>query len=172
MTSVVTAVTHRDEAEFVRVLEAAADVTLLRRCADLAELLSVGAAGVARVAVVSPDLRGLDRDAIRARIVRSDPDARYLHTFEIDLADVTAQYDEFVARFGKYSVLSVAELSDELAFKLRLLLVSIYRRIVLDDPPLPAALLPTDWVGARARRLVAELYDACAASAERLPEAQ
>ncbi|WP_377643845.1 CpaE family protein [Oryzobacter terrae] len=65
MTSVVTAVTHRDEAQFVRVLEDAADVTLVRRCADLAELLSVGAAGLARVAVVSPDLRGLDRDAVR-----------------------------------------------------------------------------------------------------------
>ena len=65
MTSVLTAVTHRLEAEFVRVLEGAADVTLVRRCADVAELLSAGAAGVARVAVVSPDLRGLDRDALR-----------------------------------------------------------------------------------------------------------
>ncbi len=65
MTSVLTAVTHRLEAEFVRVLEGATDVTLVRRCADVAELLSAGAAGVARVAVVSPDLRGLDRDALR-----------------------------------------------------------------------------------------------------------
>ena len=65
MTSVLTAVTHRLEAQFVRVLEGAADVTLVRRCADVAELLSAGAAGVARVAVVSPDLRGLDRDALR-----------------------------------------------------------------------------------------------------------
>ena len=65
MTSVLTAVTHRLEAEFVRVIEGAADVTLVRRCADVEELLSAGAAGVARVAVVSPDLRGLDRDALR-----------------------------------------------------------------------------------------------------------
>jgi MinD-like ATPase involved in chromosome partitioning or flagellar assembly len=65
VTSVLTAVTHRLEAEFVRVLEGAPDVTLVRRCADVAELLSTGAAGVARVAVVSPDLRGLDRDALR-----------------------------------------------------------------------------------------------------------
>lgn len=85
----------------------------------------------------------------------------------IDLAEVTAQYDEFVARFGKYSVRSVAELDDALAFKLRVLLVSVYRRIVLDDPPLPAELLPTDWVGARARGLVAELYEACVVSGER-----
>ena len=65
MTSVLTAVTHRHEADFVRVLEDAPDLVLVRRCADLAELLSAGAAGVARVAVVSPDLRGLDRDALR-----------------------------------------------------------------------------------------------------------
>jgi MinD-like ATPase involved in chromosome partitioning or flagellar assembly len=65
VTSVLTAVTHRHEADFVRVLEDAPDLELVRRCADLAELLSAGAAGVARVAVVSPDLRGLDRDALR-----------------------------------------------------------------------------------------------------------
>jgi Flp pilus assembly CpaE family ATPase len=65
VTSVLTAVTHRHEAEFVRVLENAPDIVLVRRCADLAELLSAGAAGVGRVAVVSPDLRGLDRDALR-----------------------------------------------------------------------------------------------------------
>lgn len=65
MTSVLTAVTHRAEGDFVRVLEEARDVVLVRRCADLAELLSVGATGAARVAVVSPDLRGLDRDALR-----------------------------------------------------------------------------------------------------------
>ncbi len=65
MTRVLTALTHRHESEFVRLLESALDVELVRRCADLAELLSVAAAGVARVAVVSPDLRGLDREALR-----------------------------------------------------------------------------------------------------------
>ncbi len=65
MTTVLTAVTHRHEAEFVRVLENAPDIVLVRRCADLAELLSAGAAGVGRVVVVSPDLRGLDREALR-----------------------------------------------------------------------------------------------------------
>ncbi len=65
MTRVLTALTHHHEPEFVRLLESALDIELVRRCADVAELLSVGAAGVARVAVVSPDLRGLDRDALR-----------------------------------------------------------------------------------------------------------
>lgn len=65
MTSVLAALTHRYEAEFVRAVEAAPQLELVRRCADVAELLSAGAAGAARVAVVSPDLRGLDRDALR-----------------------------------------------------------------------------------------------------------
>ena len=39
--------------------------TVVRRCADVAELLSTGASGVADVAVVSADFRGLDRDALR-----------------------------------------------------------------------------------------------------------
>ena len=65
MTSVLAALTHRYEAEFVRSVEAAPHLELVRRCADVAELLSAGAAGAARVAVVSPDLRGLDRDALR-----------------------------------------------------------------------------------------------------------
>lgn len=34
------------------------------------------------------EMRGVDKDAIRARIVRSDPDAQYLETFQIDLAEV------------------------------------------------------------------------------------
>lgn len=65
MTSILTAVTHRHEARFGAAIGGIAGLTLVRRCADLAELLSSGAAGVARIAVVSPDLRGLDRDAMR-----------------------------------------------------------------------------------------------------------
>src|SRR5690606_20318114 len=34
------------------------------------------------------EMRGLAEDAIRARIVKSDPGATYLEVFEIDLADV------------------------------------------------------------------------------------
>jgi MinD-like ATPase involved in chromosome partitioning or flagellar assembly len=39
-------------------------VTVVRRCVDLVELLSAAAAGTARVALLSADLRGLDRDAL------------------------------------------------------------------------------------------------------------
>ncbi|MGL5864592.1 MAG: AAA family ATPase [Dermatophilaceae bacterium] len=65
MTTVLTALTQRHEARFVAVLGRSGNLTVVRRCADLAELLSVGAAGVARVAVLSPDLRGVDRESLR-----------------------------------------------------------------------------------------------------------
>ncbi|WP_256840417.1 AAA family ATPase [Ornithinimicrobium faecis] len=60
-----TAVTPRFEAELVTKLGSSRSVHVVRRCADLAELLGAAAAGVGRVAVVSAELRGLDRSAIR-----------------------------------------------------------------------------------------------------------
>lgn len=60
-----TAVTPRFEAELVTRLGSSRAVHVVRRCADLAELLGAAAAGVGRVAVVSAELRGLDRGAIR-----------------------------------------------------------------------------------------------------------
>ncbi|KRE62318.1 P-loop NTPase [Nostocoides sp. Soil756] len=65
MTTVLTAVSHHHETAVVAAVGDAPGLTLVRRCADVAELLSAGAAGLARVAVVSADLRGLDRDALR-----------------------------------------------------------------------------------------------------------
>ena len=63
--TVLVAVTHRLETGLVTALEAAPGVTVVRRCADLPDLLAAASAGAAAVAVVSPDLRSLDRDAVR-----------------------------------------------------------------------------------------------------------
>ncbi|WP_114905499.1 AAA family ATPase [Ornithinimicrobium murale] len=60
-----TAVTPRFEAELVTRLGSSRAVHVVRRCADLAELLGTAAAGVGRVAVVSAELRGLDLSAVR-----------------------------------------------------------------------------------------------------------
>jgi MinD-like ATPase involved in chromosome partitioning or flagellar assembly len=63
--AVVTAVTGAWEAALVTGLERPASrVRVVRRCADLAELLSVAVAGLARAAVVSADLHRLDREAV------------------------------------------------------------------------------------------------------------
>ena len=51
-----------------------------------------------------------------------------------------------------------ARLSDTDAFTARILLIHYYRRVVLRDPLLPAALLPSDWPGTAARRLCGAIY--------------
>jgi MinD-like ATPase involved in chromosome partitioning or flagellar assembly len=60
MTDVVTALGHRHESSVATVLERAPGVRIVRRCADVAELVSVTGAGLGDAAVVSSDLRGLD----------------------------------------------------------------------------------------------------------------
>lgn len=60
-----TAVTPRYEAQLATRLDRSRAVHVVRRCADLAELLGSAAAGIGRVAVVSADLRGLDRAAVQ-----------------------------------------------------------------------------------------------------------
>jgi len=62
--SVLTAVTDRWEGQLVTVLERGTDLDVARRCADLADLLAAAAAGLATVAMVSADLRSLDRTAL------------------------------------------------------------------------------------------------------------
>ncbi|KGN32326.1 hypothetical protein N802_18350 [Knoellia sinensis KCTC 19936] len=64
-TAVITGVSHHHEQELVAALDSASAASVVRRCADVAELLSTGASGVADVAIVSADFRGLDRDALR-----------------------------------------------------------------------------------------------------------
>jgi MinD-like ATPase involved in chromosome partitioning or flagellar assembly len=55
----------RAEADIVAALGSAdSGVTIVRRCVDLADMLAAAAAGLARVALVSADLRRLDQDAV------------------------------------------------------------------------------------------------------------
>jgi MinD-like ATPase involved in chromosome partitioning or flagellar assembly len=63
--TVLTAVLGDREAPLVSGLErSAAGVHVVRRCADLVELLAAAGAGVARAVVLSADLQRLDRDAV------------------------------------------------------------------------------------------------------------
>jgi len=59
-----TAVPGPEEAQLVAHLEGVPGVAVVRRCADLGELLSASAAGHGRAALVSADLHRLDRDAL------------------------------------------------------------------------------------------------------------
>lgn len=63
--TVLTAVVGDREAPLVSGLErSASGVQVVRRCADLVELLAAAAAGLARAVVLSADLQRLDRDAV------------------------------------------------------------------------------------------------------------
>ena len=63
--TVLTAVVGDREAPLVSGLErSSADVQVVRRCADLIELLAAAGAGLARAVVLSADLQRLDRDAV------------------------------------------------------------------------------------------------------------
>lgn len=97
MTSVVTALNHRWEASVAATLEPIPGITVVRRCADVAELVAVTAAGLGDCVVVSADLRGLDLDLIaslRARGVwvvglhspGDDTGERRLRQLSVDVA--------------------------------------------------------------------------------------
>jgi phenylacetic acid degradation operon negative regulatory protein len=54
--------------------------------------------------------------------------------------------------------------SDHSLFLLRVLLLHEYRRILLSDPELPAAMLPADWEGYAAQSLTGKIYRELAAT--------
>jgi phenylacetic acid degradation operon negative regulatory protein len=85
------------------------------------------------------------------------------------IAEMAAAYERFLTAFRPLhaAVTAGRSLSDLDALAARVLLVHEYRRIVLRDPILPAAILPTDWPGAAARRLCAEVYSRVVPGAER-----
>ena len=64
MTVILTAVGNRWDSHVATVLEPSREVRIARRCADLADLIATAAAGLGRVALVSDELRGLDRTAV------------------------------------------------------------------------------------------------------------
>ena len=89
-----------------------------------------------------------------------------------DLGDLTRRYRRFLETFtpvadavGPTAVGPMA--TDEAAFIIRTLLIHEYRKIHLQDPLLPPALLPVNWVGAAAYDLSKHLYSAVFAAAER-----
>ncbi|MEO3935982.1 hypothetical protein V3N99_04395 [Dermatophilaceae bacterium Soc4.6] len=104
MTGVLVAVGPRWDSRLATTVEAARDLELARRCADLADLLAAAASGLGTAAVVSGDLRGLDLTAVStlrasgvAVVGVSDPvdegSERHLRQIGVDVvvpADVAA----------------------------------------------------------------------------------
>lgn len=85
----------------------------------------------------------------------------------VALEEVEQRYDSLVRRFGAFDDATLATLDGGRATKLRLLVVSTFRRVVLADPLLPVELLPEHWAGARARAEAARLYGSVRAASDR-----
>jgi len=85
-----------------------------------------------------------------------------------DLGDLARRYKRFADGYSNVdAALNTRDvLPPESAFVIRTLLIHEYRKIHLQDPLLPPALLPADWVGASAYEACAQLYGKVFAAAE------
>ncbi|MDO8275840.1 MAG: phenylacetic acid degradation operon negative regulatory protein PaaX [Serpentinimonas sp.] len=103
----------------------------------------------------------LPLQATHARMQGSADDAALVQR-AWPLAALAAGYLDFVQRYQP--ILAECQWAqsgggtDATALQLRLLLLHDYRRLLLRDPQLPAALLPPDWPGQQARSLCQALY--------------
>lgn len=88
-----------------------------------------------------------------------------------ELGAVAADYRRFLQRFGtvidRFRDVAAGRHADEQSFVVRTLLIHEYRRVLLRDPQLPAALLPLDWPGAAACALCRDFYRLTHRAAER-----
>lgn len=98
----------------------------------------------------------------------SDESLRDLVLARQDMASVAALYGEFLTVFTPLhqALAAGARLEGEQAFRLRSLLVHLFRRALLRDPQFPAAMLPTDWPGIAAQALCRDLYRQVSPAAE------
>jgi len=87
--------------------------------------------------------------------------------WQLDALD--ASYRQFLKAFGPVAteIADGAPLEDAQAFQLRTLLIHDWRRIVLRDPLLPAAMLPEEWSGTRALEVVGGAYRQILGASER-----
>jgi phenylacetic acid degradation operon negative regulatory protein len=85
-----------------------------------------------------------------------------------DLGELARRYRRFVDAFAPVAsgIAPPAAFTPQSAFVIRTLLIHEYRKIHLRDPLLPQALLPGDWIGARAYDLCGNLYAEVFAAAE------
>ena len=100
--------------------------------------------------------------AIRLEVSAEDDSGRRLLSESWPLDRTADAYQKFMKTFEPLrGWLDRGEpLADADAFTARILLIHHYRRVVLRDPLLPTALLPSDWPGRAARALCGDIYRA------------
>jgi phenylacetic acid degradation operon negative regulatory protein len=88
------------------------------------------------------------------------------------LDDLAQFYRRFIRRYEPLLLaLRRDSVDPQRCFVIRTLLIHDFRRVVVRDPQLPEALLPTDWPGAAARELSRALYWLVLDSSERYLDA-
>ena len=84
------------------------------------------------------------------------------------LPDLSTRFSDFVTRFEPVcNTDSLKSATDLDAFRLRILLIHEYRRLILKVANLPAAILPSDWRGDAARNFVRTVYTELAPASSR-----
>jgi phenylacetic acid degradation operon negative regulatory protein len=134
---------------------------LVHPSADVVQLeLALRDLGVGRHAIV---LRAEGDD----RLPGGRASVRELVASAWDLRHLAAEYRDYVRCFRPLAerLEAGATPSPAFCFRLRVLAIHEYRRILLRDPELPAELLPERWIGAEARRVCAVVYRGVEASA-------
>ena len=98
--------------------------------------------------------------AIRLEVSAEDDNGRRLLSESWPLHRTADAYLKFMKTFEPLRgwIGRRERLSDADAITARILMIHYYRRVVLHDPLLPAALLPADWPGSAARQLCREIY--------------
>jgi phenylacetic acid degradation operon negative regulatory protein len=124
------------------------------------------------VAAAPADGAVVPADAIAMRATAEPEDARRLAAHMWQTRRLGDGYRRFVAAFTPLGDVvagggAPAGLGGLDSLVARLLLIHEYRRLVLHDPMLPAALLPPDWGGLAARALCGRLYPALLPPSER-----
>ena len=106
--------------------------------------------------------------AIRLEVSAEDENGRRLLSDSWPLDRTADAYLKFMKTFEPLRswLGRRARLSELEAFTARILLIHHYRRVVLRDPLLPSALLPTNWPGNAARALCGEIYRAVLPASE------
>ena len=125
------------------------------------------------VACNEPSAKLPKADALFLLHAEADDTARALAVAAWKLAPISQHYRDFIVRFAPLDAAlgKPGRIEAEDALVARVLLIHEFRRVVLRDPGLPAALLPAGWPGAAARQLAGRLYRKLAADSERYLDA-
>ena len=116
---------------------------------------------------IAPEGATLPPDALRFTLEGAPETQRALAARAWKLEATAQGYRRFLARFEPLRAAKAENLSDLEAMIARVLLIHDYRRVILRDPLLPAAILPLDWPGEAARALCADLYPRLLPASER-----